>query len=460
MTDYRYDRTNKLMTENVGDVWTAYAYDENGNNTLRETYTLTTENGTTNQNPVEYLTMTYDPLNRLTKAQSEGMTAEYTYGIDNMRRSKTVNGTTQKYIWDGANIVAETDGQDTVINQYYRGIGLVASKTGDILSYYQTNDHGDVTAWGDVTYSYDAFGNEKTETAGTNNFRYSGEYYDEETGFIYLRNRYYDPSIGRFISEDPIRDGYNWYVYCGNNPVNYIDPLGLRMTGDENLPQWAQDTITVYTAMWDSAKNDSERNIAHQGAEAVRTFVATYYQSRSDWGAGAPTAALDGITGTRTDYYNKLTYHHTNRPQYESMKVLQKAEQSRTFFDVPYHFVIDGSGIVYEGRSLEYMGAHVEGDHIGNIGVALMGNFEENTSLWQKFKDRIQGARFSNPTSVQVNNAKQLAVFLDVAYGLPTIGGHRSFADGYTTDCPGSRLTELLSPTYKNVYFWSSGGGK
>ena len=48
------------------------------------------------------------------------------------------------------------------------------------------------------------------------------------------------------------------------------------------------------------------------------------------------------ITGTRADYYSKLAYHHTNRPQYESMKSLQKAESAK-FGDVPYHFVIDGS---------------------------------------------------------------------------------------------------------------------
>ena len=63
--------------------------------------------------------------------------------------------------------------------------------------------------------------------ADTNPFRYCGEYQDLCSGLIYLRNRYYDPSIGWFISEDPARDGLNWYVYCGNNPVIYIDPNGL-----------------------------------------------------------------------------------------------------------------------------------------------------------------------------------------------------------------------------------------
>ncbi len=75
---------------------------------------------------------------------------------------------------------------------------------------------------------YDSFGNQATEDeTDTNPFRYAGEYFDAETGQIYLRNRYYDPATGRFISEDPVRDGLNWYVYAGNNPVLFVDPFGL-----------------------------------------------------------------------------------------------------------------------------------------------------------------------------------------------------------------------------------------
>ena len=78
----------------------------------------------------------------------------------------------------------------------------------------------------------------RDETALDDNpFRYAGEYQDLSSGLIYLRNRYYDPSIGRFISEDPARDGLNWYAYCGNNPVNAVDPWGLEylvISGSEN----------------------------------------------------------------------------------------------------------------------------------------------------------------------------------------------------------------------------------
>ncbi len=87
--------------------------------------------------------------------------------------------------------------------------------------------------------------------------RYCGEYTDTESGLIYLRNRYYDPSIGRFITEDPIRDGSNWYIYCDNNPVMYVDPSG-NMPGDEfgSMDEAVKDFSYTYNP-W-SIKVDAE----------------------------------------------------------------------------------------------------------------------------------------------------------------------------------------------------------
>lgn len=58
-------------------------------------------------------------------------------------------------------------------------------------------------------------------------FRFTGEQRDTESGMYYLRARYYDPMIGRFLSQDPIPGG-NLYAYVGNNPVNFVDPTGLH----------------------------------------------------------------------------------------------------------------------------------------------------------------------------------------------------------------------------------------
>ena len=80
------------------------------------------------------------------------------------------------------------------------------------------------------SFTYDAFVNhlDPPSATDTNPFGYCGEYYDNESGNIYLRARYYDTASGRFISEDPIKDGLNWYNYCAGNPLMFVDPLGLK----------------------------------------------------------------------------------------------------------------------------------------------------------------------------------------------------------------------------------------
>ena len=84
------------------------------------------------------------------------------------------------------------------------------------------------------TYDYDAYGNELSRDFNdANPFRYCREYYDTETGFIYLRARYYDPNVGRFISVDPAKDGLNWYTCCNDNPIVFVDKNGL-------WPTWSQ----------------------------------------------------------------------------------------------------------------------------------------------------------------------------------------------------------------------------
>lgn len=102
---------------------------------------------------------------------------------------------------------------------------------------------------------YIAFSMQLNSAETSNPFRYCGEYYDEELDSVYLRNRYYQPAVGRFINEDPIKDGLNWYNYCGGNPVVMVDPSGLIMilngTGDEvqtiwkNIKEFSQDELVL-----------------------------------------------------------------------------------------------------------------------------------------------------------------------------------------------------------------------
>jgi len=117
---------------------------------------------------------------------------------------------------------------------YIRGIGLIRNGQNQ---WFLFNARGDVVALTDSTgnvireYRYDAFGNEfDLDPYDTNPWRFVGEYFDRETGMYYLRARFYNPRTGRFITEDPIRDHLNWYTYCINNPIMFIDPSGLYHT--------------------------------------------------------------------------------------------------------------------------------------------------------------------------------------------------------------------------------------
>ena len=88
-----------------------------------------------------------------------------------------------------------------------------------------TANNGTITK----NYEYNSCGVQKsaTDDEDENPYRYSGEYYDTESGYTYLQAKYYDPDMGRFISEDSAMDGENWYVYCGNNLVNMVDTTGM-----------------------------------------------------------------------------------------------------------------------------------------------------------------------------------------------------------------------------------------
>ena len=236
-TRYHYDSANRLVMSENGTNAVHYEYDDSGNLTKK----------TDNNGSVRY---SYDGFNRLKSVASGENIMEYAYTPEGFRSKKTVNGSTTRYLYDGANICAEVIPDGTAYT-YYRADGIIGSVHGDEKLYYSQTSRGDVSVVYDTagnvvkSNTYSPYGERKTVqkvndtndplrlmwVAETENvhipFGYCGEYTDDETGFVYLRNRYYDPEVGRFITEDPIRDGVNWYVYCENNPVSNLDPNGL-----------------------------------------------------------------------------------------------------------------------------------------------------------------------------------------------------------------------------------------
>ena len=261
VTSYEYDKANRLKseeTENGEDIAVKeYHYDPNGNtiSVVPSNFTQGTTESVEMSDGLEGVTLYgYDGFNRQISVETGDIKVEYQYKADGLRYSKTSGGIETAHIWNGQHIVAdEIDGVMSAV--YLRGIGLISSKLGANRQYYLYNGHGDVVQLTNTNgtvvkdYDYDAFGVEKSiDENDTNPFRYCGEYYDRETGTIYLRARYYDPAIGRMLSEDSVRAVYitlhnshtvpdilslNLYVYCANNPIMFIDPTGhLRWPGE------------------------------------------------------------------------------------------------------------------------------------------------------------------------------------------------------------------------------------
>ncbi|MCD7819376.1 MAG: RHS repeat-associated core domain-containing protein [Lachnospiraceae bacterium] len=174
----------------------------------------------------------YDKFNRLTNYNSGAIEATYTYDADNLRASKTVDREKTTFVWNGSNLASETT--DSAVNTYtYDATGVyIANQNGTVTSYLK-DMHGNIAAKADSSgakleesyMNYDAYGNQWQGNT-PDPFGYCGEYYDTESGLIYLRNRYYESETGRFITEDPAKDGTNWYSYCAGNPVVLVDPSG------------------------------------------------------------------------------------------------------------------------------------------------------------------------------------------------------------------------------------------
>lgn len=156
------------------------------------------------------------------------------------RVQKGSSGGTTNYLYDGRDIVEEVDNSGSVLARFTQSRNIdepLAQLRSGITSYYESDGLGSVSSLtnssGTIagTYTYDSFGNLSAST-GTliNPLRYTAREFDSDAGLYYYRARYYDPTAGRFLSEDPIGldAGINFYAYVDNSPPSYVDPSGLQ----------------------------------------------------------------------------------------------------------------------------------------------------------------------------------------------------------------------------------------
>ena len=252
---YSYDNFGNILTKRRGDKFYQYLYEDNLLKEIRNNKeSIKIEYGTslypkkiirTKDNKEENIELNYIGR-RLEKVEVGGKEYKYTYDDQGQRIKKEGNGKEEYYFYEEGRI------KEVITKEYrliYRYVGeevkgvTYKNENKEISYFYEKNILGEIIGIVDeegkrvVEYRSSSYGevenihdNSEIEISAKDHLRYKGYIYDEETRLYYLKTRYYDPEIGRFISPDSIDyqspesiNGLNLYAYCGNDPINMVD---------------------------------------------------------------------------------------------------------------------------------------------------------------------------------------------------------------------------------------------
>ncbi|MDD5759859.1 MAG: hypothetical protein PHI06_12350, partial [Desulfobulbaceae bacterium] len=275
-SQYTYDNANRLTdlqtltAPSVGQVIAAYHFtlDGNGNRihssqTTPQALTVADESLAMTYNATKNRLLTagasnfsYDNEGQLATKNSDGFTFDYEHRLTAIsgamsgqfkydgagnRLEASWNGTTTRYVYDvKGNLIAEADSNNIISRYYIYGAGLMAMVTSNGELYcYHFDATGHTVALTNASkglvnkYAYTPYGiiANQTETM-PQPFKYAGQHgvMAEPNGLYYMRARYYDPQVGRFLSEDSLGfegGDLNLYAYVGNSPIMGVDPSGL-----------------------------------------------------------------------------------------------------------------------------------------------------------------------------------------------------------------------------------------
>ena len=342
-TGYSIGTNNRLNSDGTYD----YEYDDEGNRTKKTTISTG-----------DYVEYTWDHHNRLTKVVFKDSTdtttksVAYTYDVFNRRIAKQVdddgNGSFDRaeyFLYDHAGkldpgvgvslddivfVYSDADGDGpgsaTLSSRILHGPGLdqavadedsagdvywaLADNLGSVRDVVEYDDVADET---DVVnhIKYDAFGNITSESDPTIDFLYgfTGREWDGDADLFYYRARWYDASVGRFISEDPMGFGAgdaNISRYVGNSPTNAVDPSGLARwvwPWDPNASWNVADTLRTHGQMWKDAIYVGDVSAPADVSKAAMAAAAQSYIRNAGLGHQALNAVGPGGTAVSSVLY-------------------------------------------------------------------------------------------------------------------------------------------------------------
>jgi RHS repeat-associated protein len=311
VTAYIYDTANQLKEirqgSPTGTLLANLTYDNNGNLATKTEGTTTT-------------TLTHDALNRLTQVAKTGIATQgYGYDDQGRRIRKTIGTAATHYLYNGPDIYGEYVNWTAPSAHYTHGPNIddpLIRATAGGSRYYHQDGLGSVVALTDQTGAtqgtqrYDAWGNKLAGTGTIPQYGYTGREPDE-TGLIYYRARYYDPTTGRFTQRDPIglQGGINRYAYVGNNPVNFTDPEGLLpqspvLVADNSYINTVSDASTGMSSgsqrLPSSVQNNPANLINESNSDSLVADhgMLTHYNNGIAVGSYPYTSGQGGVTDT------------------------------------------------------------------------------------------------------------------------------------------------------------------
>ena len=314
-SSFTFDHNGNRLTQTVnGSVFQNFTYDAH-DKTIGGTQGSETDTWYANGNEKtvtiygSLYSFTYDDEDRLTKLVTPGVTDTYTYNGLGLRVGKTDSTGTYAYVCDGT-----TPGSPVLSDGHALYTPGLSENRGGTSEFYSFDRIGNLWTLDGTTKNqlgyidFSGFGGVIASAGSGSPFGFGGAngcQTDPDASLVLMGHRYYDPRTGRFITQDPIGDGDNWYAYYANNPVNAVDPLGLfeeysdaSKAGQQWQNGWSTDGGAMYRGedgSYDTYTDNHHGGLTYDHTTVIGGFFDFFMHGGAGLNMGHP--GMGGFAG-------------------------------------------------------------------------------------------------------------------------------------------------------------------